>query len=98
MVDFTTKLINQLEQISDDVNLPLERRLIQMAVWFHKNKDRVPRENLPKRLDFLEKSLDITLELFAMSLERLQLNEGRHKSASLWLPSGMNDPNNRNFR
>ena len=97
MSDFTKELINQLDSIADDTNLPLERRLVQTAVWFHRNKDRLPRENLAKRLDFLEKSLDITLELFALAVDRLQMSEGRHKSASLWLPRGMKDANGKEF-
>lgn len=89
MTTITSQLLAQLEELQHNTNLPFEKRLIHTAIWYHKNKSRIPRENLANRLDFLEKTLDITLELFAMSLERLQLNEGRPKSANLWLPSGM---------
>ena len=91
MTEFTDQLINQLEQLSTNTHLPLEKRLIDTAVWYHRNKDRIPRNAVEKRLEFLEKTFDIFLELVAMSTERMQLNEGRHKSASLWLPNGMVD-------
>lgn len=90
MSDFTTsQLIDQLERLSEDNALPLERRLINTAVWFHKNKDRIPREALDKRVDFLEKTLDIFIELTALTVDRMQIMEGRHKSESLWLPNGI---------
>jgi hypothetical protein len=63
--------------------------MIDTAVWFHKNKDRIPREALDKRVDFLEKTVDIFLEMMAMSMDRIQKAEGRRKSDSLWLPNGM---------
>lgn len=80
-------LIKKAEEISARTELPYERRLVDTAVWFIKNKDRIPREDLPKRCDFLEKTLEITLELFALSLDRQHKIEGR--SQSLWLPNGM---------
>jgi len=89
MTDITTQLIRRLEQLSTEGHLPLEKRLIETAVWFHRNKDRIPRENLGKRLDFLEKSLDIHIELVAMLVDRMQLSEGRPKSRNLWIPNGM---------
>ena len=89
MTEITEQLINKLEHLNNETRLPLEKRLIETAVWFHRNKDRIPRENLTKRLDFLEKTLDIFLEMTAMLVDRAQLVEGRSKSESLWLPRGM---------
>jgi len=77
-------LIRELEEISKNTKLPLEKRLIDTAVWFHKNKDRIPRENLAKRLDFLEKAFDIILEVYALTLRRLHEAEDRPGSG-LWL-------------
>ena len=85
----TENLIKELEELSSRSELPLERRLVDTAIWFHRNRDRIPRENLPKRLDFLEKTLDIFLELTALTVDRVQQAEGRPKSRSLWLPSGV---------
>jgi hypothetical protein len=80
-------LIKQLEDVAGRTDLPLERRLVDTAVWFHKNKGRIPAENLGKRVDFMEKTLDIMLELVALSIERIHKTEGRH--SALYLPSGM---------
>lgn len=89
MTEITSELLAKLEQLSTETHMPLEKRLIDMAVWFHANKDRMPRENLTARVDFLEKSLDVFLEMTAMLVERMQLAEGRRKSQSLWTPAGM---------
>ena len=89
MPKITEQLINKLEHLNNETRLPLERRLIETAVWFHRNKDRIPRENLEKRIDFLEKTLDIFLEMTAMLVDRAQLVEGRTKSESLWIPRGI---------
>jgi hypothetical protein len=86
---FTKKMIDELEDMANDVALPFEKRLIQTAVWFHRNKDRIPRENVPQRLDFLEKTMDIMLELMALSLDRMQNVENRRKSSILWTARGM---------
>ena len=75
--------------MSSETQLPLEKRLIDLAVWFHRNKDAIPRTALDKRVDFLEKTLDIQLELVAMLVNRMQLAEGRSKNGSLWLPKGI---------
>jgi len=89
MTEISKELINKLEHMSSESRLPLEKRLVDLAVWFHRNKDRIPREALDKRVDFLEKSLDIHLEMVAMLVNRMQLAEGRSKSSSLWLPKGI---------
>ncbi len=94
-------MIRRLEEIAARTELPYERRLVDTAVWFHKNKDLIPREALDKRVDFLEKTVDILLEMLAMNLERLQGTEGRAASSSLWLPNGMKmtgDGDPRTFR
>lgn len=65
---------------------PLERRLADVAVWFYNNRDRLARDNLAARQDFLEKAFWIQLEINALLLERLRKQSG---SDALWLPSGM---------
>lgn len=89
MSEFSNELIDKLEAISTETHLPLEKRMIDMAVWFHKNKDRMPRDEVVRRLDFLFKAFDVHLELIAMLIQRLQESEGRPKGTSLWLPNGM---------
>lgn len=82
----TEALLQQLEKIDAQAHLPLERRLIETAVWFHRNQPRIPDQDLKRRLDFTEKSLDILLEILGMTIERIQELEGRSASSSLWLP------------
>lgn len=82
-------LLKEVDEISTRTHLPYERRLCDTAVWFIKNKDRVPKEDVHKRLEFLEKGFLCMLELFAMSLDRQQQVENRPGS-SLWLPNGLN--------
>ena len=89
MTEISKELMNKLEHMSNETRHPLEKRLVELAVWFHRNKDAIPREALSKRVDFLEKTLDIHLELVAMLVNRMQLAEGRSKNGSLWLPRGI---------
>lgn len=91
MTEITDGLIKELEALSSNTYLPLEKRLIDTCVWYHKNKDRIPRNAVEKRMDFLEKTFDIFLELIAMSTDRVQQMEGRPKERTLWLPNGMID-------
>ena len=45
--------------------------------------------NYDKRLQFYEKTIDGLLELVAIAAEDIRVLEGRHKSASLWIPNGI---------
>lgn len=85
--EFTDQLIGQLERIKTDSLLPLERRLFDTAIWFHRNAPRIPEENLKARLDFVSKTLDIVLELIALTCERMQRTETGRKQ-NLWTPVG----------
>lgn len=87
--EITERLICELEEISVANHLPLERRLIDTAIWFHRNRHHLGGVDVPRRLEFLEKTLDIFMEIFALTLQRLQQAEGRQKSENLWLPRGM---------
>jgi hypothetical protein len=65
-----------------------ETRLKDWAEWYHYNKDRMPREDLKKRCDFLEKSLDGILEILA--LQAMEMRErGRVTGKTLYLPTGI---------
>ena len=88
MTEITDELINKLEQIKTDAHLPLERRLVDTAIWYHRNKDRIPSSDVKRRMDFLSKAFDIQLEMVAMLVSRLHQAEGRRKSDSLWLANG----------
>jgi hypothetical protein len=65
---------------------PLEQRLADTALWFHANKDSIPRDNLASRQAFLEKGFWCLLEINALLLERLR-NE--RASKTIWVPSGI---------
>ena len=86
----TPQLIDALDELAaSGAHFPLERRLLDTAVWFHRNKPRLAKENVLGRLDFYEKTCDILIELAALACQRLQHVEGRPKSQSLWLPKGV---------
>lgn len=63
----------------------LERRLADTAVWFYKNMEHIPLDNLAARQAFLQKAFWILLELQALVLERMRDD----KQTALWLPKGM---------
>jgi len=71
-------------------NRTLERRMADLTVWFYKNRDRIPRENLASRQAFLEKAFWTMLEVNALLLERNHELEALRKGRSmLWIPNGM---------
>ena len=82
-------LIRAMEQTLETTDLPLDRRLLETGIWFYKSRERIPDENVMARLAFSEKTLEIVLEMFAMTLERLRQAEGR-KSNVLYTPRGLN--------
>jgi hypothetical protein len=64
----------------------LERRLADLAIWHYSQKNFISEGNIPKRMEFLEKSFWVQLEVIALLLERVHGLEG---SKSLWVPNGM---------
>ena len=86
--DMTESLLKQLEGLATESTRPLEKRLIDTAVWFHRNKDRI--DDPLRKIEFLTTTLDIHLELVAMLAQRVQQVEGL-KSQSLYLPRGIVD-------
>lgn len=44
-------------------------RFQEWATWFHANKNRIPAENLAKRLEFHEKMIDGLLEVMAITID-----------------------------
>lgn len=82
--------INLIEELLHNAQAaggkPLERRLADMTIWFYKNKDRIPRDNLAGRQAFLEKAFWIQLELNALLIERLRERSGKSR---LWQINGV---------
>ena len=85
------KLIETLQHnATSSGNRVLERRLADLTVWFYQNRNRIPAENLTKKVEFLEKGLWISFEVMALLLERNhELEAMRRGTSMLWLPSGM---------
>ena len=80
-------LIKNLEAISKTTSLPLEKRLVDTVVWFYRNKETIAESNIKKRMEFLEKAMDIVLELLALQLERMHSVERRPKpNGDFWMP------------
>lgn len=79
-----------LHNASASGNRALERRLADTSIWFYKNKDRIPLDNLASRQAFLQKAFWVLLEVNALLLERVhELEAGRRGSKNLWLPQGI---------
>lgn len=81
-------LIEELQHNAQVSSQLLEQRLADTAAWFFANKGRIDKMNLGKRVDFLEKTCWLLIEIAALQADRLHKVEG--KSATLWLPRGMN--------
>ena len=84
----TKELINKIDGISQEGMQPLNRRLMDLAVWFHKHRGDISEEDIQKRLEFHEKMLDTMLEMIALGINQ-DINS--KKSESLWLPNGIVD-------
>jgi len=84
-------VLEELENISRSAgHRMLERRLADLAIWFHNNKTRIDPQDLLRRQAFMEKALWTMVEVQALLLERIQELEQAKKGVSrLWLPAGM---------
>lgn len=84
------KLIDELyANVRASGNRVLERRLADLAIWHHKNRQTLSLDNLAGRQAFLEKSFWIMLEVNALLAERIHELENAQKSKHLWTPVGM---------
>ena len=75
--------IRRIEEAA--VSHPLEKLICDMAVWWFKNQPRIADENIPKRVAFLEKTLEMYMEALALTVSRLQHAES-HPSAQILKP------------
>lgn len=64
----------------------LERKIRDLALWYYKNQPRIPDGDLPKRVAFAERTLEMALEVLAEAVIRIQHAES-HPKASLLLPA-----------
>lgn len=82
-------LLRELEHNANaSGNQPMERRLADLTLWFYKNIDDIPRDNLAGRQAFLEKTLEISFEAMALMLERIHELEAK-RGGGLWMPKGV---------
>lgn len=69
----------------------VENRFAEIFKWYEYNKKLIPRENLAKRADFLQKTIDCQFELMVLMLENIRTLEFKTGSRSerLYLPTGV---------
>lgn len=85
-----TSLMERLENNASDMGNPLlERRLADLAIWYFQNRNRIGRDDIPRRQDFLEKAFWVQMEVIALMAERIQELEGKKMGSELWLPKGV---------
>ena len=75
--------VDQLEKAA--INGALERLVRDLALWYYKNQPRISDDNVPRRVAFLERTLELTLEALAQATLRIQHAEA-HPSTQLLLP------------
>lgn len=80
------RLQQQVKQIENSAfDGALEKLVRDLALWYYKNQPRIADDNLPKRVAFLERTLELTLEALAQATLRIQHAEA-HPSTSLLIP------------
>ncbi len=79
-------LCRDIEARAGEMGLPLERCLIDVAVWYFRNKGRLAPENVVKRLQFLEKTVECMMEMNALLVDRLHQAEGRKNAPNILIP------------
>lgn len=55
----------------------LDREAVDIGVWYVNNKNRIPTNNLEARLNFLEKTLDVLINIILLSTKDIKNLEGR---------------------
>ncbi len=65
-----------------------ERKLYEWGLWYEKNKDRIPPENLKKKCEFYEKAITGLFECLALQAKDIQELEGGQQSG-LILPTSV---------
>lgn len=69
----------------------VERRFAEIIKWYEYNKNLVPKENVIKKQEFLQKTIDCQFELMVLMLENIRTLEFKTGSRSerLYLPTGI---------
>ena len=80
-------ILSEIEQRAGDQGLPLERMLIDVAVWYFKSQPRIGKDDVHKRLAFLERCLECMMDINALLVDRLHAAEGRkNPGATILIP------------
>lgn len=66
-----------------------EEKMRDLAIWYYENRNRIPKENLGKHIDFFNKAMSAALEVIAMQMKDIQILEQRRPHARLWLPASV---------
>lgn len=64
------QLIDRLEQAAKNAHSPLEERVANTVVWWYKNRERIPADNLGKRLEFQGEMITVLLDIIGLMVER----------------------------
>lgn len=84
------KLIEELQyNAQHSGGRPLERRLADLTLWYKRNRDRIPPDNLASRYALMDKALWISFEALALAVERIHELEGQRAGAHIWVPKGV---------
>lgn len=66
-----------------------EDKIRDTVVWFYENRNRIPPQDLGKRMAFLTKAMMCIMEIQALVLKDIQELEQRSPRSQLWLPSSV---------
>lgn len=84
------KLIEELyHNVKASGGRPLERRLADLTIWFHKNRATIDQLNLAAKQVFMEKAMWVLIETLALTVERLHVLENERKPGRLWTVRGL---------
>jgi hypothetical protein len=61
-----------------------DAEVIELAQWYHYNKDRIPADNLTKKIHFLEVTLDTCIKLLANAA--IDIKDLEHRGSSIIVP------------
>jgi hypothetical protein len=68
------------------MSVRFDREAAELALWYHENLKRIPKDNLVKKIEFLEVTCDALIKLAlntALDMKRL---EGRDLAQRIWIP------------
>lgn len=66
---------------------PFDEKLDEWVQWYGYHRDNGG--DVHQQIRFLKRSMDGALQLLCMASEEIRKAQGRPRSASLWLPSGL---------